>query len=357
MQERNENMPQREFKVYRNKDNIDNLRFDALSGGIYSELFSSGKPELFAASLEKEVRQKSLTPVQNVSKATSSKPTDTDNNKNPANTKAIINNMLSGMISGTVIAYTTFPLEGLKKWLQAMLDAKKNNTEIDPNNKFKPYRGSTVFAANIIPTTTIQFLTNHAISSFLPASPSVWQNIGASIFSGITGAVTATFVENTIARQHAMKSGPIIAIKDMFKVGPLRAWKSYPHIATRDGIFTFSMFWAVPEAIKWVNTNIGEGYDTATRFTVSALGAALSHPVDTIGTLLQKTHEKKSTFNIAKNLLAEKGVTSFFKGYVPRLAIFGIFSNALPELHQFVEKNIVNRETPASDNTQKPRRS
>lgn len=72
----------------------------------------------------------------------------------------LLNNLTTSIGAGTAIAYTTFPLEGYKKYLE------RNNKA--PDEKFHPYRGSGIFALNIVPTTTIQFLTNSFLNTLLP---------------------------------------------------------------------------------------------------------------------------------------------------------------------------------------------
>lgn len=244
----------------------------------------------------------------------------------------IARNLVSSIAAGATVAYSTFPLEGFKKYLQSK-----------QTDQFHWYRGSTVFAANIIPTTTIQFLTNGIMNELMPPNPSVWQNMSASIFCGIAGAITATFVENTIVRQQILKSGPLFAISDMLKIGLLRPWKSFPHIATRDGIFTFSMLWAMPESVKYIDAHYEKEYEIPTRITISVIGAALSHPADTIATNLQAAHEKKSTLEIAHRIYKESGTKGFYRGFLYRFGLFGIFSSGLPKVKELVDEYAVNK--------------
>ncbi len=254
----------------------------------------------------------------------------------------IFRNMFNAMLAGSSVAYTTFPLEARKKW--------KQSGQVE---KFHWFRGANVFAANIVPTTTIHFLTDRFLKEFLPINATITQNIAASILCGITGATTATFVENTIMRQQVMKNGPIGAIKDMLNINFYRPWKTFSYIAARDGIFTFSMFWAMPEASKWCKQN-APNYELVTPFAISFLGASLSHPIDTIATRLQMSHLKESGLKNAKALIKEAGYKGLFKGFSYRFGLFTIFSNGLPFINQLVDKAVGNKIFADNNNSPRP---
>ncbi len=258
-----------------------------------------------------------------------------------SSTFLILRNVASSIVAGTAISYTTFPLEGYKKYLQS-----KQGT------KFFPFRGANVFAANIVPTNTVQWLTNQGLKQVMPQSHSLALGWLASFTCGVTGAITATFVENTIIRQQVLKTGPIHAIKDMLAVSPLRPWKSYLGISARDGIFTLCMMNVAPNAVRFAQEKFGLSpfVQGAAFCTATFIGAATSHPVDTIATNLQKSHEKKSYATVAREIYQEDGIKGFYRGFMFRLGLFTAFAAGLPYVkglaEQAIDSVIVNKAKP-----------
>jgi hypothetical protein len=61
---------------------------------------------------------------------------------------------ISSTLAGTAIAFTFFPFEAYKKYRQS-----------GQKDKFYPYRGSLIFATNIVPTTAIQLTTDGYLRS------------------------------------------------------------------------------------------------------------------------------------------------------------------------------------------------
>jgi hypothetical protein len=241
----------------------------------------------------------------------------------------VTRDFLSNTAASTILAYTFFPFEGYKKHRQA-----------ERLEKFHPFRGSHVFAANFVPTSVIQLTTNKLIQKYYTGTPSTFFNFTSSIACGVAGATVATFVENCIARQQEMKSTLPVALKDMFKQSLLRPWKSFPLIAARDGIFTACMFWADGAAStlakKYTSDSMSSneklGIWLSAKFAISSLGAALSHPFDTVATNMQRTHQKISSLETAKQIMQKSGVKGFYLGYPYRLVMFCSFSNLLPLL-------------------------
>ncbi len=246
--------------------------------------------------------------------------------------KNVFKEFLSSAGSGVVVSYLTFPLEGYKKYLAGGLSAQK----------FYPFKGSTVFAVNIVPTTTIQLMTNGFLDNYFnSASSSIYTKLITSAYCGIQGAIVATLVENCIIRQQIMKCGPKDALKDMLSQSYLRPWKSYPLIATRDGIFTLCMLQVNPVVKTYVKENFTQNtkvYELLASLGVSLLGAFLSHPFDTMATRMQRTHEKMSlhaTVNdVMKNLGGYKG---FYVGFRYRVGLFFVFSNVIPSVKKYID--------------------
>ena len=254
----------------------------------------------------------------------------------------IARDLPSIITAGTTVAYTTFPAESIKKYLQSGYSIKEFLQSIR-TGEFKLYRGSAVFAANVIPTTGIQFITKTILDNYMPAEATFIQKVCASAFSGVAGAINATFVENSIIRQQVLKSGIFFALQDMYQQGGIfRPWKSYNYIATRDGIFTMTMFCILPEVKKYMQRYDNVYAEKVANFGVCMMCAVLSHPVDTIATNLQKTHENTSGWQIAKNIAKESGVKGFYKGFICRAILVTAFANVIPEVKKIVDQKFEN---------------
>ena len=246
-----------------------------------------------------------------------------------------LRNFFSGSLAGATVAYTLFPLEGLKKYFQS-----------GQTGKFHPYRGSTMFAANIIPATTIQLVTDGQMQKFVPDDASTITKLLGSAYCGVTGATVATTVENVVIRQQMLSSGPWHAVKDMLAQGWLRPWKSFPLIATRDGIFTACMLTGNDAAAKFAKDNFGSWAVYPSKLMLSFVGAALSHPFDTTATNMQKTHQPMSMFQSAVDIVNKYGYKGFYRGFAPRFGLFFTFTNVIPfvknEADKFLDKSFGN---------------
>jgi hypothetical protein len=251
------------------------------------------------------------------------------------------NNILSNFMAGITVAYTCFPIQGLKKWWQS----RQSGITLTTWREYRLFRGSTVFAANVVPTTVIQLTTNSMIDAYLlDQSSTFYKRFFANALCGMCGAICSTLVENTIMRQQVLQKGPITALNSMFQESSLRPWRSYPLIATRDSIFTICMFCVLPEIKKISNANFpgDKTMESLSRFLVGFIGTAISHPFDTLATRIQLSEKSltvKEAYNdCLKNLISSRGqrpIMCLYTGFIFRLLNFNIFSNLIP----FVEKN------------------
>ena len=229
----------------------------------------------------------------------------------------------SGFAAGTFISNASFPLEGVKKLAQAGIDRRAHQVPL--------YRGSAIFAANIIPTTTIQFTMHSALKKIIKEESPVYQKFISDLSCGAAGALVGTVVENTIIRQQQMSCGPKHAILDMFKYGLSRPWKSYGLIAMRDSIFTAWMFCINDRIKQAAQDRYGDHALLPAAILSGTMGALLSHPFDTMATRMQRVHHPMSyrmAFNDVLNHLG--GTRGFYKGVQFRMALFILFSNINP---------------------------
>lgn len=253
---------------------------------------------------------------------------------NKPKTHSVFEDFTSGAVAGVGIAYTTFPAEALKKRFQTGIE----------HHGFRYYRGSLLFATNIVPTTAIQLGTDKMLASYiLHKDAGIAEQLAASAFCGVTGAITATPVENTVIRQQAMKTGAVGVMHDLYAQGVMRFWKTYHLIAIRDSIFTLFMLSFLPAINQFSKENIDERYHLAVNFAGSSVGAALSHPFDTVATNIQKTHEKISTQAMARHIYQTQGVRGFYNGLGCRLFLFFAFANGIPQFKQAADHYLFSR--------------
>lgn len=254
-------------------------------------------------------------------------------------------NLITGSIAGTTIAYSTFPAEALKKFEQTgqakpMTANRLYMRIIQRYDGFKPYRGSLLFAVNIVPTTALQWVTNGIVQQYMPKDAKFHHTLAASAFCGIMGALTATAVENSIIRQQKLKIGARAVINDMLSQGVLRPWKTYNLIAVRDSIFTMWMMAVIPTLNEYINKNNLQVYSLPTNMFISSIGAALSHPFDTIASYKQQNHLQRSSWDVVKELYSKGGLMRFYSGFSYRLFLFFSFTNMIPMFKQTAEHYI-----------------
>jgi hypothetical protein len=254
---------------------------------------------------------------------------DISNSNTAVSTRLINNKLISDFVSataaGTVIAFSSFPAEGYKKHVQS-----------GQLQRFQPWRGSLIFATNIIPTTAIQLTTDGYLQSYMAKDAGNFQKLAASFYCGVQGAVFATVVENCILKQQINKTSPLTALREMTQQSYLRPWKSFSMIATRDGIFTAYMLYGGNQVEDYVRNNISGYAAPVARLGLSLLGTAISHPFDMVGTYMQKTEKPISIMQAAKDVVKDYGYKGFFRGYRSRVLMFYTFGTIIP----FVKKHI-----------------
>jgi hypothetical protein len=247
------------------------------------------------------------------------------------------NSLLANLFAGITVAYSCFPVQGLKKWWQS----RQMGETLTSWRDYKLFRGSTFFAANVVPTTVIQLTTNNYIqANIINDSSSFYAKLFVNIICGMCGATFTTMVENVILRQQIMGKGPIAAVRNMLNQSILRPWKSYSLIATRDTLFTMNMFCVVPEVKKICQDRFHGNFwlESIARFGVGIIGTALSQPFDTMATRMQITHQpmsiREAYLDCRKNLTSiskkERPILCLYTGFFFRLIMFNIFSNVIP---------------------------
>jgi hypothetical protein len=110
-------------------------------------------------------------------------------------------------------------------------------------------------------------------------------------------------------------------------------WRSFPLIAGRDAIFTAFMFGAQP-MVQPLAAAWGEHGDIALNLPLAVVGAALSHPLDTVATQLQMAHERRAAADVARALVRGGGVRALYKGLHFRIGLFFGFMTAIPRVQR-----------------------
>lgn len=251
--------------------------------------------------------------------------------------------------AGLAVSSTLFPLESAKKLMQRGEELKLSKREIFRQlfktgkvGDYVAYRGFSVFALNIVPTTFIQLTAEKNLAEYIPDDAPAPLLAVRAIACGILGAITATVVENTITRQQVTKANFIPALKDMWAISPLRLFKTFPLIAVRDSIFTLNLFFINPVIQKYLKENYSDNNVLSSKyfsaFLSTLIGATASHSFDTVATKLQESHGKSNyveTFNQLINSKNEKtnlrnGYSALFRGFSFRLPLFYGFIMMIP---------------------------
>lgn len=258
--------------------------------------------------------------------------------------------LTTGALGAMAVAYASFPAEGFKKYVQSgqyheYKELKNSGAPLDvlKKHKFRFYTGSTLFAFSLVPATAIQFGLKHLEKYIVPKDAN-WLARGFYYgCCGAGGAIAATFVENTVVLQQTRKqTAPQVLRFILFEKGILRGWKSYPQIAFRDFVFTYCMFEGGPKTRSYMREKFGKWGSPIGGLFVGLLGVLLTHPVDTVGTLRQKTEKKFGFIEGVKKLYAINGIRSFYRGASARCLLFTTYMCLMPFAKSLVYDSVVN---------------
>lgn len=256
--------------------------------------------------------------------------------------------IFTGASSGCSIAYLSFPLEGLKKWLQADFH-KRALKSGKVEDQLHLYRGSFIFALNIVPTVTLQYSFRHISRSWID-NGNVLQSFIASFACGVAGAPTATMVERAVVYQQKLRTNKVLpAFKAIYYEGGIKGFfRSFSMIAARDGGFTTWMFMVNPIVDRWTKDNCPPGFSLPIQLLANLCGATITHPFDTVATVMQSSEVKLSAKQAALNLWnstnQKNGLKKFWsaysKGLFCRWTLFPFYAIIIPEFDNFFRRNI-----------------
>ncbi len=240
---------------------------------------------------------------------------------------------ISAAAGGAGGAYINFPFEGLKKRLQTGQKISLHPREL--------YRGSTAFAVSVTFATIASMSFNNALKEVSSYNHNSSLSNGVSaVTSGMLGAlVGSTPVENVILTQQLHKTSPIKAIAKMVKEGgPRRLWVGLPELAFREGGFACAMLYGVEAArnealSKTDNKLVAE----AAALSVGVVGAAITHPFDTVATIKQKSDGQLSSTSAIKQIYEINGPKGFFRGVGNRVVLFTGCAYTIPAISTLVQ--------------------
>ncbi len=231
-----------------------------------------------------------------------------------------------------------YPFEAYKKWAQRGY----------PKGDFRPYRGVTSFAANVVPTTILQRLFVNRFEKYIKDDNPMSTRLATAALCGAIPATTAVIVENCVTKQQELAcenkpSKPINAFKEMFNErGYFGPFRSYAFIAVRDGTFVTFVEVFRPDGEKYLNKKLIQYFPENTNgvnafsycfsyLAAGYVGARLTHPFDTAGTHMQKSKKPMSYMNACKSVMSmplgnnKYKWQNFYNGFWYRFGLFTIF--------------------------------
>eukprot|EP00930_Biecheleria_cincta_P006748 TRINITY_DN107816_c0_g1_i1.p1 TRINITY_DN107816_c0_g1~~TRINITY_DN107816_c0_g1_i1.p1 ORF type:complete len:366 (+),score=62.59 TRINITY_DN107816_c0_g1_i1:104-1201(+) len=204
------------------------------------------------------------------------------------------------------------------------------------------YRGLPIAVASIAPVTCVQFLANSLLLRGMgaacgcdAASTTDSQRLVAGVFSGFASAAAQSPMQLVEINQQNFGSGMAATVRRIVSCHGLSGlYTAYPMTAIREGIFVTSYMAAAP----LLRREIHQRYPTlsesaamaASAILAGGVGAAMSHPADTLKTKLQGglfpngLHGLPATDNTITQKLREMAtmqgsmVSSLYAGFAPR---------------------------------------
>lgn len=239
---------------------------------------------------------------------------------------------MAGLISGSIAAAITFPTEAMKK-------RKQSNQPPIGFEFFKPntwaksavilYTGGLAFVASVGPTTLIQ---STAMDFMTESGLTKEGNIMPAFICGALGGFCSTFVESLILAQQYKRnarkpSGPIKTIESVVRQhGVTKLWTGLGCIMARECVFGGLALRAADSIAKWaVNTTGNKNHYFLTQLLVGMAGALVTHPADTVATLMQHNlhqYQKESVAAIVKRVWMKHGLKGFYEGGCYRVGLF-----------------------------------
>jgi hypothetical protein len=204
------------------------------------------------------------------------------------------------------------------------------------------YRGLPVAVCSIAPVTCISFVANNvALRGFGvvsgEGSASDSQRLAAGVLSGFASALAQSPMQLVEINQQNHGFSMVATARRVVEAHGLRGlYTGYPMTAIREGIFVTSYMAAAPllrKRLQERHPQLSEGAAVATSAIVAGgVGAALSHPADTLKTRLQGglfprgldgapawPQDNTVMQKVAQMRAANSLLPQLYAGFVPRL--------------------------------------
>lgn len=226
-----------------------------------------------------------------------------------------------GFLSGTLAGYVCYPYEGWKK-------SKQSGLPLPRFWELKAvYRGANAFALPLAPVSIVQVSVNTSLRNSLPKDADEGLKICVDVLSGSMGALVSAPVEHIVLTQRKFNIGPIQAIKKLAGNGYTYPWTGLKPLMVREAGFGFTMLTGAEKAGTWLSESYhslfpGIDLKPVGMIGTGIVGAAVTHPFDTIATRKQLSNNRISMSQAATEVYKKHGLSGFFLGYRHRAFLF-----------------------------------
>lgn len=237
-----------------------------------------------------------------------------------------------GVIAGGFERFLLAPLATIRVYQQT-------NTKIPWENPLQLWRGSTLAASSIGVITGIQTALDNTLQSKIP------QSIARSITAGVLSSyIIVNPLGLIIIQQQAHNCNISTAIKNIWQHGPLTFWRASHWAAAREACFVAGYRGLAVDSTQYLQEH-GLQPTSAKLFGSlfsGLMATTLSHPFDTIKTVLSKNIEPHTRIPLLV-LIKTLGFRGLFKGYTIR-SVRGVLATmwlawAIPECEKRLTKN------------------
>jgi hypothetical protein len=228
--------------------------------------------------------------------------------KNPHAHSAWID-FFSGATAGFADTMLNYPPYGIKIRMQRK--EIKHWKEIFTGKFYYPtklYQGIIPAGISIIPATIMQDGVSSIVRNYSDSGA------GAACIGGLAGAPLATIMANVIVRQQKEGLTPLAATKAIQSEGWARFFRGFVPTAKRDTIYAAGAFWGVNAIKKQMPNSHPLTQAVVASVVTGGIVTVLSHPADTIATMLQDSLKSQTLSEVTTGLAKTNGVRGFYAG-------------------------------------------
>lgn len=226
--------------------------------------------------------------------------------------KNIARDVFIGSLTGIAEVCVDQPLIYIKNMLQ-----QGNKISLSPRVL---YRGFGVNIACMAPTTAVQFGIDGLLKKYMPGSDKGITTARAAI-AGAASALVSTPTELVVLYQQNKGLNAIKTVSELvLHNGASGLYRGLCAKALRDSIFCMGLLSMYPACEQYIQKNCINNRlvaSVASGVIAGGVTAAISHPFDTISTVMQSHHGSYNRINFYKTVQAlykKDGTQGFFKG-------------------------------------------